>query len=204
MKRAFALGVGLIVTGIASAAEPAPPPRAATLGLPLSAAVSSVLPTAPSVPATGYVTEAAPAPASCAPGAACQQREGRPCLQRFWNWLTFQPGPPVLPVFVPKPYRTPIRAYFPCVGCNAVGGCNPSFGHAGGCASAQPGGILPGNTRLGRWGVLSKQTTPATAEPATATPQLPGYRFATPNYPAGNTVPASHTRPDATRPFTNQ
>jgi hypothetical protein len=208
MKRVFALGVGLIVSGIATAGEPAPPPRAATLGMPLSSAVASVLPT-PSIPSTGYVAESAPS--SCAPGAACQSA-GRPCLQRIWSWLTYQPGPPVLPVFVPKPYRTPIRGYFPCIGCNAVGGCNPIFGHAAGCAApiAQPGGILPGNTRLGRWGVMAKQAAPSATEPASAASHPPGYRFATPNYPAGGAiepagpVPAGYTRPAVTQPLTKQ
>ena len=37
-----------------------------------------------------------------------------PSVERLKQWISYQPGPSVLPVFVPTPYQAPVRAYFPC------------------------------------------------------------------------------------------
>ena len=37
-----------------------------------------------------------------------------PSMERLKQWIYYQPGPSVLPVFTPTPYQAPVRAYFPC------------------------------------------------------------------------------------------
>jgi hypothetical protein len=166
MNRLIAFGLGLVCAGTAAAqypvspytgtswnrqspptAQPAPPPvpvrsvGAADVTQPLPTAVSAVLPATPPMPyGSGACVGGGCPPADCG-------RDGRPCLQRFKEWLCFQPGPACLPKCIPTPYRAPLRRYFPCPAeCRAVvGGCNLTPCGPGECAGAGGLGLFRRN-----------------------------------------------------------
>ena len=106
---------------------------------PLGGLLSMPLPTSPTV-AAGTCASGSCAPACGSPLFSTLARDGagkpRPCLDRVVNWLTWHPGPSVLPVLVPTPYQTPLRDYFACTPLK-----NPGYPAAATCAS--PAGAGP-------------------------------------------------------------
>jgi hypothetical protein len=116
---------------------------------PLGGMLWRTMPTAPTVPAgvyasgtcsTGNCGPACGAPLFpttqvCGPNGCVKTR---PCLERVIDWLTYHPGPSVLPLFTPTPHRAPLRDYFACPAIQtpgyASGGCA-----SGNCATATAG-----------------------------------------------------------------
>ena len=117
--------------GLGFAVDPAAPvPQPANdVNRPLPAVVTGLAPTTMQV-----------VPGSCTePGCATPER-GRLSFRRVWEWLSFQPGPRVLPAMTPTPYHYPARSYFPVrTDCGAtVGGCNTASGAGCAVATAAP------------------------------------------------------------------
>jgi hypothetical protein len=149
------------------------------------------LPTAPTVASptlTGNATwqaEGYPAPAAPCGKQGCAApmatgKSGGSAFERFCEWISFRPCPPVHTMCVPQPPRAPLRAYFSnsdCgIGCaNAAdcgkAGCGKGRGYTGGtesvfipaakrgCAQAHGGGsamwgrgaVSCGSGSLGSW-----------------------------------------------------
>ena len=134
---------------------------------PLAGLLAMPLPTTPTVPAGGCASGAC-RPACGAPlfsTAACDgSGKSRPCLDRVVNWLTWHPGPSVLPVLTPTPYQSPLRDYFPC-GPQKCASAPP-------CASNATGSRLSSAT-AGCAGGICKTRSASGVAPATPT----GYAF---------------------------
>jgi hypothetical protein len=143
MKRLIAVGVGLIWGGAVLAGEPATartltapaatlrPSAATDVTRPLPAAVSAALPPPTAIAPEVVAGHPAPyVPTEC-PGGGCA-RDARTCREKLIGWLTYRPGPRVLPLLTPVPYQPPLRHYFPCRpgDCLVVGGCHPTAGCA--------------------------------------------------------------------------
>lgn len=133
----------------APAAMPTPPAAPAHSGhagplQPLASLLAMPLPTAPTVAAGACASGACPT-ASCGPACGAPlfpttARDGtgksRPCLDRVVKWLTWHPGPSILPVLTPTPYHAPLRAYFTCTPLK-----NPGYPAA--CSAAAATGAAP-------------------------------------------------------------
>ena len=134
---------------------------------PLAGLLAMPLPTAPTV-AAGACSAGTCATGSCSPACGTPlfstvARDGagksRPCLERTLNWLTWHPGPSILPVLTPTPYQAPLRAYFTCTplknpgypaACSAAkpdGGAAPASGCADGSCKARPASAFGVATR---------------------------------------------------------
>lgn len=113
--------------------------------MPLPGLLTGIMSTTPTIPADVCATAD-----DCPPAA----RGGRPpfgtglgpCVDRFKRWLSFQPGPPVLPTCVPEPYHAPVRTFFPCKpthggqpGCGTGGYGAGGYGVLGGSLGASGG-----------------------------------------------------------------
>ena len=117
---------------------------------PLGGLLSMPLPTSPTVSAgmcaSGACGTTCP-PACGTPLFPTTARDGvgnpRPCFDRVLNWLTWHPGPSILPVLTPTPYHAPIRAY---VGC--LPEKNPGYPTAAPCATGHASGQRLGSAFL--------------------------------------------------------
>ena len=118
---------------------------------PLGGLLSMPLPTSPTVPAGMCASGACgtPCPPACgAPLFTTVSRDAagkpRPGFDRVMNWLTWHPGPSVLPVLTPVPYHAPIRAYVACVPEK-----NPGYPAAAApCATSHAPGLRLGSAFL--------------------------------------------------------
>ncbi len=117
---------------------------------PLGGLLAMPLPTSPTVPAGQCASGAcgAPCPPACgAPLYSTASRDGagkpRPCFDRVVNWLTWHPGPSLLPVLTPNPYHAPLRAYIACVPEK-----NYAYPAAAACATGHAGGQRLGSAFL--------------------------------------------------------
>ncbi len=159
----------------APAAMPAPAAPQVQLGRadplqPLAGLLAMPLPTAPTVAAgacsTGNCPTGSCAPACGTPLFSTMARDGtgksRPCLERTLNWLTWHPGPSVLPVLTPAPYQTPLRAYFACTPLK-----NPGYPAAcsAGNTAAPAGGCADGSCKARSASAFGVATRPAAATP---------------------------------------
>ena len=104
---------------------------------PLGGLLAMPLPTAPTVPAGSCASGSCgqPCPPACGtPLFATASRDAcgksRPCLDRVIAWLTWHPGPSVLPVLTPTPAHTPLQGYFACTPLK-----NPGYPTTAKCAS---------------------------------------------------------------------
>ena len=130
------------------------------------------LPTAPTVAAGACASGNCPtgscAPACGAPLFSTVARDGagksRPCLERTVNWLTWHPGPSILPVCTPTPYQVPLYAYFRCTPLKNPGypaACSTGAAHA----AAPAGGCANGSCQARPASGFGVATRPAAATP---------------------------------------
>lgn len=158
----------------APAASPAPAvmptqPGGADPLQPLAGLLAMPLPTAPTVAAGACATGNCPTgsctPACGAPLFPTTARDGsgksRPCLDRTVNWLTWHPGPSILPVLTPAPYQAPLRAYFACTPLK-----NPGYPAACSTGAAAPSGpCADGSCKARPVSGFGVATRPAAAAP---------------------------------------
>ena len=162
-----------------AASPPTQPGHAGPLQ-PLASLLAMPLPTAPTVAAGACASGTCPT-ASCGPACGTPlfpttARDGtgksRPCLDRTVNWLTWHPGPSILPVLTPTPYHAPLRAYFACTplknpgypaACSATGAAA-----AAGCAS----GTCQARPASG-YGVATQPTAAASRTPSSLALVIP-------------------------------
>lgn len=132
------------------AAQPSVAPARFDALQPLGGLLSMPLPTSPTVSAgvcaSGACGTTCP-PACGTPLFPTTARDGagnpRPCFERVLNWLTWHPGPSLLPVLTPTPYHAPLRAYIACVPEK-----NPRYPAAAPCATGHASGQRLGSAFL--------------------------------------------------------
>lgn len=152
--------------GTVLAPADAPAPARFDALQPLGGLLAMPLPTSPTVAAGGCATGACAKPCGPSCGAAlfptaARDGSGKPrtCADRVLNWLTWNPGPGVLPVLTPTPYQAPLRAYFSCTplknpgypatscggspGVGTVSDAAGRVGSDGACPSASCGSPIP-------------------------------------------------------------
>ncbi|OWK38313.1 hypothetical protein [Fimbriiglobus ruber] len=102
-------------------------------------------------------------------------------FSQFCTWITYRPGPPVMPLMNALPYQTPLWQYFPCQpGCGACAtGCAPAANAATG-AYPQLGYLAAAKTA----GVPVADAKPISAPAQTTTGPVQN------NWAAPNRVPA--------------